>query len=215
MNIVTPEFLLEMVFGTIVFLHITKKNVLAALAYSLQSLAITVILFISFVRTNNLPLLFIALLVLILKVIVAPVFFIKLIQKHELKLSVSTYLNMPLTLIVIAILTFVAHTHKFAPLTNILPVNQALLSLSLSSMLLSLFLLINRKGALSQIIGILSIENSIVAFTIFAGLEQSPALQLGIIFNILIWLIIATVFVSMIYKHFGSLDITTMNSLKD
>lgn len=215
MNILTLQFLLGVVFGTIIFLHITKKNFGAALTYGLQSLAITGILLGSFFETNNLSLLFIALLVLLVKVILAPIFFIKLIQKHELTFSVSTYLNTPLTLIIIALLTFVAQSDKFAPLTSILPPNQALLSLAFSSILLSLFLLINRKGALSQIIGILSLENSIVAFTIFAGLEQSPALQLGIIFNIFIWLIIATVFVSMIYKHFGSLDITSMNNLKD
>ena len=215
MNILNLQFLLEIVFGTVIFLHITKKNFGAALSYSLQSLAITIILFNSFVETGNMPLLFIALLIFIVKVIIAPIFFIKLIQKHELTFSVSTYLNTPLTLIIIATLTFVAHSQKFVPLTSIVPANQALLSLALASIFLSLFLVINRKGALSQIIGILSLENSIVAFTIFAGLEQSPMLQLGIIFNIFIWLIIASVFISMIYKHFGSLDITAMNNLKD
>jgi hydrogenase-4 component E len=215
MNILTLQFLLEIVFGTIIFLQLTKKNFGAVLAYGLQSLAITAILFGSFFETSNLFLLFIALLVLFVKVILAPVFFIKLIKKHELTFSGNTYLNMPLTLLIIAILTFVAHSQKFTPLTGILQADQVLLPLAFSSMLLSLFLLINHKGALSQIIAVLSLENSIVAFTIFAGLEQSPTLQLGILFNIFIWLIIATVFVSIIYKHFGSLDITTMNNLKD
>ena len=82
-------------------------------------------------------------------------------------------------------------------------------------MLLSIFLTINRKSALSQIIGILSLENSIVAFAIFAGLEQSPSLQIGILFDISIWLTIATAFISMIYAHFGSLDITSMKNLTD
>ena len=215
MNILNLQFLLEIVFGTVIFLHITKKNFGAALSYSLQSLAITITLFNSFVETGNTPLLFIALLIFIVKVIIAPVFFIKLIRQHALMFSVSTYLNTPLTLIIIATLTFVAHSPKFAPLTGIIPANQTLLSLALASMFLSLFLTINRKGALSQIIGILSLENSIVAFTIFAGLEQSLMLQLGIMFNIFIWLIIATIFISMIYRHFGTLNVTTMNNLKD
>ena len=215
MNILNLQFLLEIVFGTVIFLHITKKNFGAALSYSLQSLAITIILFNSFVETGNTTLLFIALLIFIVKVIIAPVFFIKLIRQHALMFSVSTYLNTPLTLIIIVTLTFVAHSTKFAPLTGIIPANQALLSLALASMFLSLFLIINRKGALSQIIGILSLENSIVAFTIFAGLEQSLMLQLGIMFNIFIWLIIATIFISMIYRHFGTLNVTTMNNLKD
>ncbi len=215
MNIIFLQYLLEIVFLTIVFLHITKKNFGAILAYNIQSLVIVTILFNSFFETGNIPLLFIALIALIVKGILAPIFFVRLIKKHELVFSVSTYLNTPLTLIIIAILTFIVHSQKFEPLTSIIPANKALLSFALSSMFLSLFLIVNRKGALSQIIGILSFENSIVAFTIFAGLEQSAVLQLGIIFNILIWIIIATVFISMIYNHFGTLDITSMKNLKE
>ncbi|QQS61334.1 MAG: hypothetical protein IPN70_00145 [Candidatus Moraniibacteriota bacterium] len=217
MSILTLQLSLGIFFfGTIVFLHIAKKNLGASLAYGLQSLIITTILFLGyFFETGDISLLFIALLVLIVKVIVASLFFIKLIQKYELTFSASTYLNTPLTLMVIAILTFIAHSQKFSPLTEILPANQTLLALALSSIFVSLFLIINRKGVLSQIIGILSFENSIVAFAIFANLEQSLMFQLGIIFDIFIWLVITTVFVSMIHKHFGSLDITSMKSLKD
>lgn len=215
MNISLLQSLIEIVFLTIVFLHIAKKNITAVLAYEIQSLAIVAILFYSFFETKSFPLLFVALLALTVKGILAPIFFVKLIKKHELTFLVSTYVNTPLTLIIIAVLTAVANSDTFAPLTNIIPANQILLSFALSTMILSLFLIVNRKGALSQIIGILSLENTIVAFTIFAGLEQSASLQIGIIFDIFVWLIIATVFVSMIYKHFGSLDVTSMKTLKD
>jgi hydrogenase-4 component E len=152
---------------------------------------------------------------LLIKVILAPIFFIRLIKKNALAFSVSTYLNTPLTLITIFILTSFAHSQTFLPLINIIPDNRALLSLALSSIFLSSLLIINRKGALSQILGILSLENSILAFIILAGLEQSPALQLGVIFNIFIWIIIATVFVTMMYKHFGTLNVTSMKKLKE
>ena len=209
------QFLLQIIFLTIVFLHITKKNLDAIFAYGIQSLAILILLINSFFETGDISLLFIALLVCIVKVILAPGFFAQLIKKNELIFSASTYLNMPLTLVVLATLTAMAHSYRFSPITNIIPANETLLSLALSTMFLSLFLIVNRKGALSQIIGILSLENSIVAFAIFAGLEQSPSLQIGILFDISIWLIIATMFVSMIYQHFGSLDVTDMRKLKD
>ena len=122
---------------------------------------------------------------------------------------------MPLTLIAVAAIAAAAHSRVFGPLVNSVPANQRLLSLALSSLFISLFLIVNRKGALSQIIGILSLENSILVFAFFAGLEQSPALQIGILFDIFVWLIIATVFISMLYKHFGSLDVTKMKHLKD
>lgn len=215
MDILILQFLQGIVFLSIIYLHISKKNFDAVIVYGIQSLVIVLILFDSFLKTGNILLLFVALLVLIVKVILAPIFFIKLIKKHEVVFSVSTYLNIPITLITIVVLTFIAHSQKLAPLTNIIPANQVLLSLALSSMLLSLLLIINRRGSLSQVIGILSFENSIVLFAVFSGLEQSAILQMGIIFDIFVWLIIATVFISMIYKHFGSLDVTSMRHLKD
>jgi len=201
-------------FLTIVFLHLSKKNFSASIAYGIQSLVIVLFFLNSFFETNNLAILLVVFLMLIVKVILAPLFFIRLIKKNALAFSVSTYLNTPLTIISIAILTFIAHYQKFSPLTSIVPANQDSLSLALSAMFLSLFLIINRKGALSQILGVLSLENSIVAFVIFAGLEQNPALQIGIMFNIGIWILIATIFMSMILKHFGTLNVSSMNNLK-
>jgi len=215
MNILFLQFLLQVIFLTIVFLHISKKNLDAVWAYGIQSFAVTILLLNSFFETGNVSLLFVALLVCIVKVILAPAFFARLIKKNGLIFSVSTYLNAPTTLIVLAVLFAIAFSGIFAPLTNIIPAHETLLSIALSTMFLSLFLIINRKSALSQIIGILSLENSIVAFAIFAGLEQSFSLQVGILFDISIWLIIATVFASMIYAHFGSLDVTSMKKLKD
>ncbi|MEK9130083.1 MAG: hypothetical protein AAB526_01645 [Patescibacteria group bacterium] len=209
------QFLSGIIFLSILFQHLTKKNFSAVIAYGIQSLAIAIMLFDSFLKTNDNSLLCIFLIVLIVKVILAPTFFIKLIQKHKLTFSASTVLNVSLTLICLGTLTAVAHSQKFLPLTNIVPEYHSFLSLSFAAIFISLFLIINRKGALSQTLGILSLENCIVAFSIFAGLEQFPALQIGIIVNIAIWILIATIFISMIYKHFGTLDITSIKSLKD
>lgn len=215
MNIISAQFLLTIFFMTIVFLHIAKKNFGVAITYGIQSFIIVLLLINAFFETGSFSLLFIALLILIVKVILAPLFIIRLIKKHGLKFLVGKYLNTPVTFIAIAILIAVTHSSTFAPLVNIIPVNREFLSLSLSALFVSLFLIINNRGALSQIIGILSLENSIVAFSFFAGLEQSSSLQVGIMFDISVWIVIATVFISMIYKHFGSLDVTEMKHLKD
>jgi hydrogenase-4 component E len=215
MSILVLHFLLEIAFLSIVFLHITKKNVGAILAYGIQSLVIVFLLFNSYLESAHLELLLVVILALIVKVILVPTFLIRLIQKHELTFSISTYLNTPLTFIVLVFLIFIAYSNKFLPLTNIVPAHNEFLMLALAMIFISLFLIVNRRGVISQIIGILSLENSIVAFAVFAGLEQSPVLQIGILFNIFIWSAIAMVFVSMIYKHFGSLDTQSMENLKD
>jgi hydrogenase-4 component E len=215
MTIIFSQFLLTIFFLTIVFLHIGKKNLGAVRTYGFQSFIIFIIMIGAFFESKSTSMLFLALLVLVVKVILAPVFIAWMIKNQKLKFLASNYVNLPLTFIIIAILTALAHSSLFAPLVNIVPANRELLSLCLSALLISFFLLVNRKGALSQIIGVLSLENSIVAFAFFVGLEQSPAIELGIMFDIAVWVIIATIFISMIYRHFGSLDVTEMKNLKD
>ncbi|MFA6466827.1 MAG: hypothetical protein WCV71_03140 [Patescibacteria group bacterium] len=215
MSLFISQFLLAIIFLTIVFLHGAKKNMGAVLAYRLQSLAVVAFTFSSFLETRDILLLIVCLVIFIVKVIFAPMFLARLIKKHKLTYSVSSYLNAPLTLIMIAIFTAIAYSQKFVPLTNLMPGHQTLLHLALASIFLSLFLIVNRKGVLSQIIGVLSLENSIVTFVFYAGLEQSHSLQLGILFDIFIWIIIAIVFMSMIYRHYDSLDVSRMKQLKD
>jgi len=209
------ESLLILFFISTIFFHLAKKNIGVAYAYSFQSLLIVILLFNSFLETKSISLFFVAFLVFVIKVIITPIFIVKLIKKHQLKFLVSTYTSMPVTLVVVTILAIIANSSFLVPLTSIIPSNQQSLSLALSSLFISLFLIINRKGALSQIIGVLSLENSIVAFAFFAGLEQTLALQIGIIFDIFVWMIIATFFISMIYKHFGTLNVSEMQHLKD
>lgn len=215
MNASILQFLLGVVFISLIYLNLTKKNVGVVWAYAIESLAIVAILLNSLFETKNALLLGVVLLTFFVKVIIAPIFFFNLINKYKLNLSVSSYLNTPITLTVIAFLTAIAYSNKLLPLTSIVPENRFLLALALAAALLSLFLVVNQKGALSQAVGVLSLENSIVAFAVFAGLEQTPTLQFGIIFDIAAWLVIASVFVSMIYRHFGSLDTSLMKTLKD
>ena len=217
MNINTLSLLyvlLAIFFLSVVSLYLIKKNTIAVRAYVFQSSAIAFILFLfSLENLTALPIIALAMTVLV-KVFVAPSFFFRLIRRHELKFSASTYLNLPVTLLILAILTFLIRSFFLA--SGIFdPSRQNFLIIASSAIVISLFLIINRKGALSQMLGVLSLENSIVAFAAFAGLEQSPALQLGIVFDILIWVVISTIFVSMVYSHFGSLDVTKMKHLTE
>lgn len=199
---------------TIAF-NITKRNISEAFMYGLQSLAIVVLLAVSFREKASMTLLVIALVTFVIKVLVAPSFFIRLIRQHEIKFTASSYASLPITLIVVALIVLLVNSRIFAPLTTILPSHQAYTAIALSSMLISIFLMVNRKGVLSQILGILSLENSIVAFAISAGLEQLPVLQIGLIFDIFVWMIIAETVVTMVYQHTGSTDVTNISNLKE
>ena len=218
MNHIEPHILLvfaTVIFASVVFLHLTKKNSSVVLLYMTQSATIAILLILSSFDKLSILLILAIISTITVKILIAPYFFFGLIKRHKLTFSVSTYLNMPLTLAVIAALVTLTQANFIKPLVFLAPAGRNLLVISVATILISLFLSINRKGALSQMLGILSLENGIVSFALFAGLEQNPGLQLGITFNILLWIIIATVFVSMIFRKFGSLDVTTMKDLTE
>ncbi|MDO8558770.1 MAG: hypothetical protein Q7R84_00350 [bacterium] len=191
-----------------------KKNSQLVSLYAGQSILTVALLYFS--SPDGLPyyLALTLLITLIVKVLAAPYFFMKFIKKSQMKFASNVYLNTPLTLMAIAALIVIAFS-QFKPLTAAAPGNENSLLLSIAIIFISFLLIINRKGALSQIFGVLSLENGIVSFAALAGLEETFSLRIGIIFDISVWIIIATIFVSMIHKQFGSLDVTTMKHLKD
>lgn len=211
----TLFFFEALIFASVIFINIAKKNSFAVFLYMSQSFVVAFLLFSSALKESSYTLMLVAFSVFAVKVIIAPYFFRNLIKKHQLKFSVSTYLNGPMTLVILAMLTAFTFSGFFQPLSILSQENFNALLLALATMLVSVFVIINRKGALSQMIGVLSLENAIVSFAFLSGLEQNAGPQLGIVFDILVWVIIATVFASMIYKQFSSLDVSMMKNLKE
>ena len=115
----------------------------------------------------------------------------------------------------LALITAFSYSHFFQPLTVLSPNNENSLLLAVATILIAIFLIVNRKGVLSQMVGVLSLENAIVSFAFIAGLETTVGPQIGILFDIFVWVIIATIFASMIYRHFGSFDVSAMKQLKE
>ncbi|MBI4215274.1 MAG: hypothetical protein HY602_00940 [Parcubacteria group bacterium] len=201
---------------SVMLMHLAKKNAAVVSLYLLQSSAVALILFILAAEEQSLGLLISAALTLLVKAVIAPWFFFKLIREQKLKLAVSTYLTTPLTLLALLLLTLLAQSEVFFPLITLFPaVSDKSFVILMSAILISLFLIINRKGVLSQIVGVLSLENGIVALGSFMGIKQTLALELGIAFDIFIWIFIAVVFMAKIHKHFGTLNITAMKNLVD
>jgi hydrogenase-4 component E len=207
-----PEMLL---FASVVFLHFAKKSVELIFLYAAQSLLIVVALCFSSLKETSSLLIAVTVLTFLVKVILVPYLSLRLTRRYKMQFSIKTYLNVPMTMIVLALLTAFAYSGLFEPLTILIDGNANALLLAIGMIFISIFLIVNRKGVLSQIFGVLSLENAIISFAYLAGLENMPGLQLGILFDILVWIIIATVFSSMIYLHFGSQDTSAMQHLKE
>jgi hydrogenase-4 component E len=207
-----PEMLL---FASVVFLHFAKKSVELIFLYAAQSLLIVVALLFASLKETSSLLIAVTVLTFLVKVILVPYLSLRLTRRYKMHFSIKTYLNVPITMIVLALLTAFAYSGLFKPLTILIDGNANALLLAIGMIFISIFLIVNRKGVLSQIFGVLSLENAIISFAHLAGLETMPGLQLGILFDILVWILIAIVFSSMIYLHFGSQDTSAMQHLKE
>lgn len=194
-------------------LQLVKTNRNLIRFYVLQSLVVgSVLCWLGFAEENR-SLILIAFLTLAIKAVLAPLFFSRLIRRYETRFTINNYLSTPLTLLVLLLLVLFAYSQVFAPLGFLMPGTIGLLSLCLAGIFISIFMLINRRGAFSQMLGILSLENTIVLLASFIGIKQPLALEIGIIFDIVIWMIIAQVFISIIYRQFGTLNVDTMKRL--
>jgi len=200
-------------FIAILSMHVVKTNRYLIRAYILQSFVVaSLLLLIGFLEQEQ-SLIWIGTLTFAIKVVAAPAFFFRLKKRFDALFTPNNYLSLPLTLVVLMFLIIVSYSSVFQPLYFFSPETFGLLPLCLAMVFLSVFLMINRRGAFSQMIGILSVENSIVLLATLIGIKQPIALEMGIIFDIAIWMIIAQVFISMIYRQFGSLNVTQLKKL--
>lgn len=209
-------FLLDILaFLAAVLMHVVKRSRSLVQLYALQSLAVAGTLFLLGFLGDEWSLMVVAVITLIIKALLAPVFFGRVLRKLSAASSTTNYLNTPLTLLVLTGLVMFAYSGVFVPLGALYPQAFVSVALNIALVFISIFLLINRRGVFTQMVGVLSLENSIVLFAAFFGLRHPLPLEIGALFDIVIWMVIASVFMNMIYRQFGTLSTADMKGLTE
>ncbi len=209
-------FLLDIIaFLAAVFMHLVRRSRTLVRLYALQSFAVAgTLFFLGFIGDES-SLMVVGAITLLVKAIIAPIFFNKVIRNLTGVSSATNYLNTPLTLFVLTGLVMFSFSKVFLPLSALYPQAFVSVALNIALVFISIFLLINRRGVFTQMVGMLSLENSIVLFAAFFGLRHPLPLEIGSIFDIIIWMVIASAFMSMIYRQFGTLSTADMKRLTE
>lgn len=199
-----------------IFMHTTKKNGALITLYLLQSFLLSVFLFSSAIGEGDRFLLYAATVSFIIKVILTPAFFYRFIGRNRLFFASDTYLSTSLTLSVIFGLSIFSYSAVFqSPSFNAISPAIGYAPLHLAGLLIAFFITVNRQGAFAQIIGILTLENWVVYIAALTGFRQTFGLDLAITFEILVWLAIAIIFIMLLKRHFGTLDVMGLSHLKE
>ena len=203
------------VFATTLAMNLVRKNSTLVGLYLLQSLVLAIALVAISATTGAPGLLGAALLTFVVKAVVAPAFLLRMIRKYRARLSAASYLNIPLSLLALAGITTFAYTFISPSLAG--HEGAASISLLFASIFGTLFLMSNRRGALATIVGVLSLENSVVLLAAIMGVEHSFALEFAITVDIALWVAVSAEFLAMMYRQFGEVDAAAlaMNQLTE
>jgi hydrogenase-4 membrane subunit HyfE len=209
-------FLLDLVaFLTAIMMHLAHRNRTMIHLYAVQSVAVAALLCVAGFASGEQSLVWVSVITFGIKAVAVPIFFSRLLRRFGTQASATSYLSTPMTLAALMMLVLFAYSRVFLPLATLMPQALGSISFNLAIIFASIFLMINRKGAFTQMIGVLSLENGIVLLAALIGIEQPIALEIGIIFDMTIWIAIGSAFIGMIHRQFGSLDTDELRHLTE
>lgn len=199
-------------------MHVTRKNTTLVTLYAIQSLGLAVFLGLSALESGDRILTVVALMTLIIKVILAPYFFYAVIKRAKIFFASGTYIGIPLSLFAILTLMFLS-TKLLIPfvasLNSSLSIPIILYPILISGILTSLYFIVNHRDVFGQIVGILSLENWIMQSGVAIGVKHTLLLEVGMSFDIAVWIIVAVIFVSRLHESFGTLHLSNLTHLKE
>ncbi len=195
----------SLVFLLALLMNLVRKNTTLISLYVIQSVAIAAALAVLGGTDGETGLVYAALLTLAVKGVIAPTFLYRLISKYSGHFSAASYLSMPPTLVGLACMT--AFSFLLAPHLPFAGVSAV--PLLFAGIFSALFLMINRRGALSAVVGVLALENAAVLLSSTLGAVHTFALEFTIAFDIAVWVAIATAFLHMMHRQFGIVDTDT------
>jgi hydrogenase-4 component E len=207
--------LLSFVFLVTSFLLIIRASLAGQVRmFAVQSAVLSVLAAVVAWFGNSLELLGVAVVLAVVKVVIIPKVFNRAIAKIGIQRSVAPYLGTSATLGVCAVLVIFAF-YVMAPVTaaNRLPTADGI-PLAFAAVLIGLFTTVNRKRALTQILGFLMLENGIFLIALLASYGIPLIVEMGVFLDVLVAVLILEVFIYRIKENFDSIEVKFMGVLK-
>jgi hydrogenase-4 component E len=158
-----------------------------------------------------------AILTVAVKGIAIPLVLTKVIDRIDVKREIDFSVNVTVSLLLCGGMVILADSVA----QSILAVNRPgmpavsrVLSVSIAMMLIGLFIMTSRKKALTQIVGLLTMENGVFLSGLSITYGMPLIVEVGIFFDILVAVLILGVFVFRINKTFESISIDALRSLR-
>ena len=182
---------------------------------ALQGMALTTLVAVLAVHDRDVGLGVVAGVVLLAKAIAIPNLLARVVRRDPGSRETAPLVNVPASLVAAAVLVVVSYlvagrlTALFPdPLTRLAP-------LGLATVLIGFFMLVTRRKAVSQIVGLLLIDNGValVAFLLTAGVPL--LVEFGASLDVLLVVVVLQVLASAMRARFGHIDLDQLRELHD
>jgi hydrogenase-4 component E len=154
-----------------------------------------------------------AILTLTTKGIIIPIFLRSIVRRMRVTHEIEPYISNSMSLAISGILVAVV----YASLKDgifITGFSKNVLQISIAVILISLFIMITRKKALTQAIGLLFMENGLFLAGFSLTFGMPTMIELGVLFDMLMGVIILGIFAIQIKRAFATADLDKLTVLK-
>jgi hydrogenase-4 component E len=201
-----------------VFLIVSSRSLVFYIRlFALQSLLLGMVALCVVLGYGETHILIAAVLTVAVKAIAIPVVLTRVIERIHVQKEIHFSMSITASLIlcggIVILADSVAQPILRSPHAEISAVSRVL-SVSIAMMLIGLFIMMTRRKALTQIIGLLTMENGVFLSGLSITYGMPLIVEIGIFFDILVAVLILGVFVFRINKTFESISIDSLRSLR-
>ncbi len=162
--------------------------------------------------TGKIDIYIVAFLTLAIKAMLIPYIFIYIIREIKVKREVALYVSISHSLIIGGILVVISY-YLIRSINAITELSGFALSASMSLVSIGLFIMISRKKAIMQMLGILIMENGLFLGAISLTNGMPLLVELGIFFDVLIGVLIMGIIIFRINRTFETIDTDMLKTL--
>jgi hydrogenase-4 component E len=200
------------------FLIVSSRNlVFYTRLFSIQSFFLGFVALLVALGYGETHILIAAFLTIAIKAIAIPLVLSRVIERIQVQKEIDFSVNITVSLLLCGGMVILADSIAQSILSVQRPDTPAIsrvLSVSIAMMLIGLFIMMTRKKAVTQIVGLLTMENGVFLSGLSITYGMPLIVEVGIFFDILVAVLILGVFVFRINRTFESISIDSLRSLR-
>jgi hydrogenase-4 component E len=161
-----------------------------------------------------------AFLTLVLKAGFLPWLLEGLVERIRIRREIEPLINAPLSILISGCLTLVGYVvaesfYHPEETAGRAALGHNTLAVAIGLFLIGFFTMLNRRKALTQVLGLLSLENGLFLAAISLTYGMPLVVELGIFFDILVAVLVLGILVFRIREAFDSMDVSKLRKLRE